>query len=153
MAGMTRTITANERPRTGNCASVLPSDGYSGEFACAFTPGHRGSCIHRAAANVPPRPLAPVYNWLVEELSFPLDMRTAARPEWLDVRWLAELWRIKDGDGRQTTQDYVDMILYETGWDTEGTSCRECGTPLSPAAAEIGPYCSTPCKEGEGSDN
>jgi len=113
---MTRTTTHNERPRTGNCASVMLSDGYTGDFACAFTPGHEKSCAYRPVSAVPPNPLAPVYNWLVDDLHFPFDLHTD-RPEWLDIRWVAELWRISEGGANDTTEDYVMTILAETGWD------------------------------------
>jgi hypothetical protein len=72
-----------------------------------------------------PDPLAPVYRWLVDELGFPFDMRTTAKPPWLDVTALSQAWAAKDardhGYGGAPPEDFADAILSETGWAEEGS--------------------------------
>jgi len=67
-------------------------------------------------------PLEPVYRWLVNVLGFPVDITVTERPAWLDLRRLAALWLERErgtghGGDDVTVDDYVFMLLEETGWD------------------------------------
>lgn len=67
-------------------------------------------------------PLAPVYEWLANDLGFPVDVCTLVKPAWVDVRGLAAAWHAKErgtghGGSDVTVDDYVFWLLEETGWD------------------------------------
>lgn len=55
------------------------------------------------------------YDWIVAELYYPFDMSTD-KPEWLDVRRLAQAWVRHDGTNAETVDVYIDTIYEETGW-------------------------------------
>lgn len=104
------TVTIASRIRTGNCPAA------DGGLFCRFTPGHKGTHLYASPDRVPPHPLAPVYNWLVQDIGFPINW-CSDKPAWLDIRWLAACWHEHDAIGDESAEDYLNMILYETGWE------------------------------------
>ena len=81
----------------------------------------------RERLDIAPDPLEPVYEWLVNVVGFPVDLRVTEKPAWLDLRRVAGLWHQKErgtghGGSDVTVDDYVFWLLEETGWDeTEGS--------------------------------